>query len=114
VTMELPLPSGVALLSAGQVFWLSAQSARDSLPIRVGPDSGRADAPSLTVPDHSGGSAPDLHRVPGCQADVFLLHSIHQNIRQGKPPAYKRLKSQALKLIVELPDNICFLLPAFL
>jgi hypothetical protein len=30
--MELPLPSGVALLSARQVFWLSDQPERVSLP----------------------------------------------------------------------------------
>jgi hypothetical protein len=112
--MELPLPSGVALLSAGQVFWLSARSVRDSLPIRVNPDSGRAIAPSLTVPDHSGGSAPDLHRVPGCQADVFLFHSIPKSFRQVKPPVWKMIKSAAPQIVGEPPDTICFLRPAFL
>jgi hypothetical protein len=114
VTMEPPLPSGVALLSAGQVFWLSVLSVRDSLPIRVNPDSGRANAPSLAVPDYSGGSAPDLHRVPGCQADIYLFHSIPQTVRQVEAPVQERLRSPAPQLVAEPPDTICFLRPAFL
>jgi hypothetical protein len=85
--MELPLPSRVVLFAAGQVFWLSAQPVRASLPIRVRPDSGRAHAPSLTVPDYSGGTAPDSHRVPDCQAVVAEPHNIPADPRQEKLPA---------------------------
>lgn len=56
-------------MSAGQVFWLSVQPVGASLPTGVCPGSGRADALALPVPDHSGGTAPDLHRVPGCLAE---------------------------------------------
>ena len=76
LSMELPLPSGVAALTkkrnlqktARQVFWLSDQPEEVSLPTR-GLDQPPAVAGNfltVSVPDYSGGTAPDLHRVPDC------------------------------------------------
>ncbi len=94
-------------MAAGQVFWLSAQPVEDSLPIRVVPDSGRALVPSLTVPDYSGGSAPDSHRVPGCLAVLALFIAFPElSVKPNRPPAPP--------LIGEELDNNCFFKPASL
>jgi hypothetical protein len=80
--MELPLPSGVASLtknekyekSTRQVFWLSDQPENVSLPAGfLSPGSGRLVAATFSVPDYSGGTAPDSHRVPDCLGVSFLL-----------------------------------------
>jgi hypothetical protein len=73
LSMELPLPSGVASLTnlqktARQVFWLSDQPEEVSLPtgVFISPRQWPAMALPCSVPDYSGGTAPDLHRVPDC------------------------------------------------
>ncbi|BBF91612.1 hypothetical protein BLTE_02970 [Blastochloris tepida] len=48
-----------------QVFWLSDQPPPSSLPNGVVPISGLALALEGGVPDYSGGSATEFHRVPG-------------------------------------------------
>ncbi len=83
---------------AGQVFWLSAPPVEDSLPIRVVPDSGRALVPSLTVPDYSGGSAPDLHRVPGCLAVLALFIAFPE--LSVKPKRRRRRRREAKRLTI--------------
>ena len=62
--MELPLPSGASELFAGQV---SDRPERSGLPTGVRPGSDQFQA--AFVPDYSGGTAPDLHRVPCMPGD---------------------------------------------
>jgi hypothetical protein len=54
--------------TARQVFWLSDQPEKVSLPTGVFHQSPAVAGTCLTfsVPDYSGGTAPDLHRVPDC------------------------------------------------
>jgi len=59
------------LLAARQVFWLSDQPEGVSLPTGVNPGSGRLKTFALSVPDYSGGTAPDSHRVPECLAGFW-------------------------------------------
>ncbi len=77
MTMELPLPSGAALSTARQVFWLSAQPEGAGLPTGVNPGSGHGQ-PAPSVPDYSGGTAPDLHRVPECLVDLLCCPDFYQ------------------------------------
>ena len=54
--------------TARQVFWLSDQPEEVSLPTEglYKPRAVAAFALTFSVPDYSGGTAPDLHRVPDC------------------------------------------------
>jgi hypothetical protein len=54
--------------TARQVFWLSDQPEEVSLPTEglYKPPAVAAFALTSSVPDYSGGTAPDLHRVPDC------------------------------------------------
>ena len=54
--------------TARQVFWLSDQPEEVSLPtgVFISPRQWPAFALTFSVPDYSGGTAPDLHRVPDC------------------------------------------------
>ena len=54
--------------TARQVFWLSDQPEEVSLPTGVFYKAPAVAACALTfsVPDYSGGTAPDSHRVPDC------------------------------------------------
>ena len=51
-----------------QVFWLSDQPEEVSLPTEglYKPPAVAAFALTFSVPDYSGGTAPDSHRVPDC------------------------------------------------
>ena len=53
--------------TARQVFWLSDQPEEVGLPtgVRVSPAVAGC-ALTSSVPDYSGGTAPDSHRVPDC------------------------------------------------
>ena len=62
--------------TARQVFWLSDQPEEVSLPTRVFHKSPAVAAFALTfsVPDYSGGTAPDSHRVPDCLGFGYLTN----------------------------------------
>ena len=77
--MKLLLPSGVANFYR-QAGLLALGSAGESQPSHRGfsqvPGSGRLAPATLSVPDYSGGTAPDSHRVPECLSvfsSVILL-----------------------------------------
>ena len=70
--MELLLPAGVALIIR-QAGLLALGSAGGSQPSHRGkPRQWPALAFALSVPDYSGGTAPDSHRVPECLAGFWL------------------------------------------
>ncbi len=54
--------------TARQVFWLSDQPEEVSLPTGVchKPPAVAGNCLTFSVPDYSGGTAPDFHRVPDC------------------------------------------------
>ena len=81
--MELPLPSGVASLTeitktARQVFWLSDQPENVSLPTEglYKPPAVAGNCLTFSVPDYSGGTAPDSHRVPDCLGFGLFMRKI--------------------------------------
>jgi hypothetical protein len=61
--------------TARQVFWLSDQPEEVSLPTEglYKPPAVAACALTFSVPDYSGGTAPDLHRVPDCLGVSFQI-----------------------------------------
>ena len=70
--MELPLPSGVADFYR-QAGLLALGSAGESQPShRSVPRQWPAQRLNSSVPDYSGGTAPESHRVPDCLSDIMI------------------------------------------
>lgn len=61
--------SEFAFNSAAQVFWLSDHSTFHTFPLRLNETVAFVDF----VPDHSGGTATDLHRVPDYAMNIYSL-----------------------------------------
>jgi hypothetical protein len=78
--MELPLPSGVAELTTkppGRSSGSRINRRRSAFPpgFFISPRQWLACALTSSVPDYSGGTAPDLHRVPDCLGFGFEFYN---------------------------------------
>lgn len=84
----LPLPSVARHWIFQQVFWLSDLLKGRGLPLGVNPESDRSESSNPRrsfIPDYSGGTATDLHRVPGCWKTLCRP----QNSLPRSPPVVK-------------------------
>ena len=114
--MELPLPSGVTSITkpARQVFWLSDQPENVSLPTAglYQPRQWPACALTSSVPDYSGGTAPDFNRVPDCLGVRFsecminmLVHVCQAGSLSGQCSAGRAPPTPQITLTVTPPKG---------